>query len=62
MRVAKEKTPYQEFYMTHQAIADAFGDISRAGISQVEAQALKNFRKELEKRGYKMEDFIGGMG
>lgn len=61
MRAVKEKTPYQEFHMTHQAIADAFGDISRAGIGQVEIQAMRNFRKELEKRGYKMEDLIGGM-
>jgi DNA-directed RNA polymerase specialized sigma subunit len=61
MREVKEKTPYHEFYMTHQAIADAFGNISRAGISQIEAQALQNFRKELAKRGYTMEDLLGGM-
>lgn len=62
MRVVKEKTPYTEFHMTHQQIADAFGnDVSRSAISQEEAQALKNFKRELLKRGYKMEDLLGGM-
>ena len=55
------KTPYHEFNMTHQQIADALGNISRSAASQLEAQALKNFRKELEKRGIKMEDLMGGM-
>lgn len=55
----KEKTPYKEFHMTHQQIGDYF-NISRAAAGQLEIQALENFRKELEKRGYKMEDLIGG--
>jgi DNA-directed RNA polymerase specialized sigma subunit len=56
-----KKTPYHEFHMTHQQIADAFGNISRSAASQIEVQALKNFRKELEKRGIKMEDLIEGL-
>jgi len=56
----QKKTPYHDFHMTHQQIADAFGNISRSAASQLEAQALQNFRKELEKRGIKMEDLIEG--
>ena len=56
----KEKTPYHEFHMTHEKIGEYFG-ISRAAAGQLEYEALKNFRKELEKRGIKMEDVLGSM-
>jgi DNA-directed RNA polymerase specialized sigma subunit len=55
-----QKTPYHDFNMTHEKIGEYFG-ISRAAAGQLEVEALKNFRKELEKRGIKMEDLLGGM-
>jgi transcriptional regulator len=47
-------------YMTQQEVADALG-MDRAYVGYIEQVAKEKFRKELSKRGYKMEDFIGGM-
>ena len=55
-----QKTPYHEFHMTQEQIGEFFG-ISRAAAGQLEIQALQSFRKELEKRGIKMEDLMGSM-
>jgi DNA-directed RNA polymerase specialized sigma subunit len=55
-----QKTPYHDFHMTQEQIGDYFG-ISRAAAGHLETQALQNFRKELEKRGIKMEDLMGNM-
>jgi len=55
-----EKTPYDQFNMTQQEVADAFG-ISRPQIGSIEARAMKKFKKLLEERGYKLEDLLGGM-
>jgi len=46
--------------MTQQEVADALG-IDRAYVGYIEQQAKAKFKAELAKRGYKMEDFIGGM-
>lgn len=54
-----EKTKYDEYFMTQQQVADALGT-SRANIGSMEARAIAKLKKELEKRGYKMEDLIGG--
>lgn len=48
------------YAMTQQEVADKLG-MSRPNLGSIEARALVKLRKELEKRGYKMEDFIGGM-
>jgi DNA-directed RNA polymerase specialized sigma24 family protein len=48
------------YEMTQQEAADRLG-MSRPNLGSIEARALVKLRKELEKRGYKMEDFIGGM-
>lgn len=55
--VAKGK--YNNF-MTQQEVADALG-VDRAYVGYIEQLAKTKFKKELERRGYKMEDFIGGM-
>jgi DNA-directed RNA polymerase specialized sigma subunit len=47
-------------YMTQQEVAEAMG-VDRGYVSLVEARAKAKFKEELAKRGYKMEDFIGGM-
>jgi len=48
------------YAMTQQEVADVLG-MSRPNVGSVETRALAKLRQELEKRGYKMEDFIGGM-
>lgn len=53
-----EKTPYHEFNMTHEQIAQYFPCNSRASIGQIEKQALANFKKELDKRGIKLTDLL----
>ena len=53
------KGAYNNF-MTQQEVADALG-IDRAYVGYIEQQAKAKFKQELAKRGYKMEDFIGGM-
>ena len=55
-----KKTPYQYFAKTQQEVADALG-IPRPYISSIEARAMAKFKEEMAKRGYKVEDFIGGM-
>lgn len=55
-----EKTPYENYYMTQQEVADALG-IERSYVGCIEQRAKAKFKAELEKRGYRMEDFIGGM-
>jgi transcriptional regulator len=44
--------------MTQREVGEAM-DLDRGMISYLEKKALANFAKELAKRGYKMEDFIG---
>lgn len=55
-----EKTKYDEYFMTQQQVADALGT-SRANVGSIEVRAIAKLRNELAKRGYKMEDLIGGM-
>jgi DNA-directed RNA polymerase specialized sigma subunit len=47
-------------FMTQQEVAEAMG-VDRGYISLVETRAKARFKEELAKRGYKMEDFLGGM-
>lgn len=54
------KTPYEDFDMTQQEVADALG-IQRTYISSIEARAKAKVKARLESRGFKMEDFFGGM-
>jgi DNA-directed RNA polymerase specialized sigma subunit len=53
------KHKYNNF-MTQQEVADALG-VDRSHVNYIEQRAKLKFKKEIEKRGYKMEDFIGGM-
>jgi transcriptional regulator with XRE-family HTH domain len=46
--------------MTQQEVAEALG-VDRGYVSLVETRAKARFKEELAKRGYKMEDFLGGM-
>ena len=48
------------YAMTQQEVADSLG-MSRPNLGSIEARALVKLKKELEKRGYKASDFIGGM-
>jgi transcriptional regulator len=45
--------------MTQREVGEAL-DLDRGMVSYLEKKALANFKKELAKRGYKMEDFLGG--
>lgn len=47
-------------HMTQQEVADVLG-IDRAYVGYIEQQAKAKFKAEMAKRGYKAEDFIGGM-
>jgi transcriptional regulator len=47
-------------FMTQQEVAEALG-VDRGYVSLVETRAKARFKEELAKRGYKMEDFLGGM-
>jgi len=58
MRKIEEKTSYLDYNMTHDQISQYFESTSRASIGQLEKQALNNFRKELEKRGIKINDLL----
>ena len=58
MRKVEEKTAYHDFNMTHDQISQYFESTSRASIGQLEKQALKNFKAELDKRGIKMSDLL----
>jgi transcriptional regulator len=55
-----EKTPYDDYFMTQQEVADALG-MSRGNVGAIEIKAKKKLKRELEKRGFKVEDFIGAM-
>lgn len=49
-----------DIFMTQQEVAEAMG-VDRGYISLVETKAKARFKEELAKRGYKMEDFLGGI-
>jgi DNA-directed RNA polymerase specialized sigma subunit len=55
-----EKSKYDDFAMTQQEVADALG-IERSYVGSIETRAKAKLKIELEKRGYRLEDFIGGM-
>jgi DNA-directed RNA polymerase specialized sigma24 family protein len=55
-----EKKPYDTFDMTQQEVGDALG-MSRGHVGYVEERAKKKLKEALEKRGFKLEDFLGGM-
>jgi DNA-directed RNA polymerase specialized sigma24 family protein len=55
-----EKTPYDDYAMTQQEVADVLG-MKRSYVGFVETRAKAKLKAELEKRGYKLEDFLGGM-
>jgi hypothetical protein len=44
--------------MTQREVGEAL-DLERGMVSYIEKKALANFKKELERRGYKLEDFLG---
>jgi transcriptional regulator with XRE-family HTH domain len=52
-----EKTPYDDFNMTQQEVADALG-MERSYVGQVEARAKEKVRKLLEQRGITFNDLI----
>jgi len=52
----KRKDP-RDFAMSQRDVAKAL-DIDRGAVTYIEAKAIANFKKELEKRGYKLEDLI----
>ena len=52
-----EKTPYDEFEMTQQEVADALG-ISRPHVGSVESRAKEKARMLLEQRGISFNDLI----
>ena len=58
MRKIEEKTSYLDYNMTHDQISKYYASSSRASIGQLEKQALKNFKAELDKRGIKMSDLL----
>lgn len=58
MKKTREQGDY--YHMTQQEIADRL-EMSRPHIGCVETRALAKLRAELEKRGFKASDFIGGM-
>jgi DNA-directed RNA polymerase specialized sigma subunit len=63
MRKDKKKEAVKganDIFMTQQEVAEAMG-VDRGYISLVETKAKARFKEELAKRGYKMEDFLGGM-
>ena len=51
----KLETDY--FAMSQQEIADIMG-MSRPALVSIERRAYEKFKKELEKRGYKIEDVL----
>jgi DNA-directed RNA polymerase specialized sigma subunit len=63
--IEKKKRPFiakgkYNSFMTQQEVADVLG-VDRAYVGYIEQIAKAKFKAEIEKRGYKMEDFIGGM-
>lgn len=55
-----EKGSYDEYHMTQQEVADVLG-IERSYVGFIETRAKAKLKVELERRGFKLEDFIGGM-
>jgi DNA-directed RNA polymerase specialized sigma subunit len=55
-----KKTPYESFSMTQQEVAEAMG-VDRGYISILETRAKAKVKAKLEERGFKVEDFFGGM-
>lgn len=55
-----EKTPYDAYAMTQQEVADVLG-MTRGNVGAIELKAKQKLKRELEKRGFKVEDFIGAM-
>lgn len=55
-----EKNKYDYYDMTQQEVADALG-MERSYVGFVEQRAKAKLKVALEKRGFKLEDFIGGM-
>jgi DNA-directed RNA polymerase specialized sigma24 family protein len=53
----RHKLENDYFAMTQQEIADIMG-MSRPALGCIERRAYEKFRKELEKRGYKIEDLL----
>lgn len=45
--------------MTQKEVAEVFG-VTRNYIQQVEKRAMEKVRKEMKKRGLKIEDYLGG--
>lgn len=45
--------------MTQKEVGEVL-NLHRNDVRHLEKQALANFAKELAKRGFKMEDFLGG--
>jgi transcriptional regulator len=43
--------------MTQQEVADALGT-TRAAVADIEKRALRKLKRELEKRGFTMDDFF----
>jgi len=52
-----EKVSYNDFSMTQQEVADAFGT-SRANLGSIEARAKEKFKKALEQRGINIKDLL----
>jgi DNA-directed RNA polymerase specialized sigma subunit len=52
-----EKTPYDDFNMTQQEVADALG-MERSYVGQVEARAKEKMRMLLEQRGIQLNDLV----
>jgi transcriptional regulator len=52
-----EKTPYDDFNMTQQEVADALG-IERSYVGSIEARAKEKVRMILEQRGITFNDLI----
>lgn len=52
-----EKTPYDDFNMTQQEVADALG-IERSYVGQIEARAKEKMRMLLEQRGISLNDLV----
>lgn len=51
--------PSEHFDMTQQEIADILG-MNRSTINYYEKQALEKLRVALEKKGFKLSDFLEG--
>jgi hypothetical protein len=54
--MTKKRDP-KDFAMSQRDVAKAL-NIDRGAVNYIEVKAIANFKKELEKRGYKLEDLI----